>query len=217
MRVVLFDLDGTLTDPRTGMRAAFSHGLAAVGIDLPADEGLDPLIGPPAQDGLASRFGLTEPSLSVAVAAFRDYLWERGAYENEVIPGVPELLADLAAGGVPVGVATSKPTALATVVLEHFGLLASIAFVGGAEPDGSRRHKRDVIVHALDGLGVTARPDVAMVGDREHDVIGAHATGLTSIGVLWGFGSRRELEQAGADAVVATVDELRARLRLSRP
>jgi phosphoglycolate phosphatase len=209
---VLFDLDGTLTDPRVGMRAAFAHGLAAVGITVAADASLDSLIGPPAQDGLSLRFGLVEPTLSVAVAAFRAYLWERGAYENEPIPGMPELVAEVAGSGVRVGVATSKPTNLATVILDHFDLLDAIEFVGGAEPDGSRRHKRDVIVHALDGLGVPAGPHVAMVGDREHDVIGARLTGLTAVGVLWGFGTRDELVDAGADAVAATVDELRAHL-----
>ncbi len=209
LRIVLFDLDGTLTDPRVGMRAAFAHGLAAVGIEVAADEGLDGLIGPPVQDGLALRFGLTEPSLSVAIAAFRAYLWEGGAFESEVIPGMPELVTELAASGVGVGVATSKPTDLATVILEHFDLLGSIDFVGGAEPDGSRRHKRDVIVHVLVGLGVPSGPEVAMVGDREHDVIGARLAGVTGIGVLWGFGSRDELVEAGAAAVAATVDDLR--------
>jgi phosphoglycolate phosphatase len=209
---VLFDLDGTLTDPRIGMRAAFAHGLAAVGITVPADASLDPLIGPPVQDGLATRFGLTEPSLSVAVAAFRAYLWERGAYESEPVAGMAALVADLAGAGTRVGVATSKPTDLATVVLDHFDLLDAIAFVGGAEPDGSRRHKRDVIVHALDGLGVPAGPEVAMVGDREHDMVGARLTGLTALGVLWGFGTRDELVEAGADAIAATVDELRTHL-----
>ncbi|WP_208028161.1 HAD-IA family hydrolase [Rhabdothermincola sediminis] len=213
---VLFDLDGTLTDPREGLLNGLERALATIGMTVEDRDSLDILIGPPAHDGFARYLGLTEPSLSVAVAAYREYVAERGAFENRVIDGVPELLAELTGAGASLAVATSKPTPTAMTVLDHFGLTSWFAFVAGADYTGDRQTKRDVIEHALRELRVRSPEGVVMVGDREHDVIAARHLGVASIGVLWGYGPRSELEDAGADHVVETVAELRE-LLLSRP
>lgn len=213
---VLFDLDGTLTDPREGLLNGFEHALTTIGVTVEDRDSLEVLIGPPVHDGFARYLGLTEPSLSVAAAAYREYVMETGAYENRVIDGISELLAELAESGLSLAVATSKPTPTAMIVLDHFGLTPRFTFVAGADYDGTRHTKRDVIEHALEELGLTSPTGVVMVGDREHDVIGARYLGMDSIGVLWGYGSRGELEEAGADHVVETVGELRE-LLLSLP
>ncbi|MEJ5254373.1 MAG: HAD-IA family hydrolase [Acidimicrobiales bacterium] len=213
---VLFDLDGTLTDPREGLLKGFEHALGTIGMTVDDRDSLEVLIGPPVHEGFARYLGLTEPSLSVATAAYRQYVLERGAYENRVIDGVPELLAELSEAGLSLAVATAKPTATAMVVLDHFELTPWFAVVAGADYEGTRHTKRDVIEHALAELGLRSGAGVVMVGDRDHDVIGARHVGVDSIGVLWGYGPRGELEEAGADHLVGTVDKLRE-LLLSPP
>jgi len=205
---VLFDLDGTLTLPEEGITRGAQVALAAVSIEVADRSSLVSLIGPPFQDWAAVTWGLTGEELDLAARTYRAYMTDVGIYQNELVPGIVDVLAGCAASGVTMAVATSKPDFLAVRIVEHFGLTEWFAVVGGAAPDGSRREKGDIIIATLEQLGVDADPGVIMVGDREHDVLGAKRAGLGCIGVLWGYGSRDELEAAGAAVLVTTPDEL---------
>jgi phosphoglycolate phosphatase len=208
-RVVLFDLDGTLVDPRDGLLDSFVHGLAAVGVTIDDRASLEPLIGPPLRHGFATYLGLTEPSLSVAVAAFRDHLGTKGVLEYAPYDGIVDLLDDLEAAGCVLALVTSKALPFVELVIEHVGLATDFAAVAAASLDGSVANKAELVEKALRDLQVDAKHAV-MVGDREFDVIGARANDVRSVGVLWGYGSRSELDAAGADVVVESVEALRA-------
>ena len=205
--MVLFDLDGTLTDPAYGITRSIAHALAAVGRPVDDPDTLRHHIGPPLQY-LFADLGLDDGEIDAAITAYRERYTASGMFENALIPGIAELLDRLVAAGATLAVATSKPTPFAETILEHFAVRAPFAFVAGATLDGSRSHKDDVIAHALDELGAPRAGTVVMVGDREHDVFGAREHGIEAIGVLWGYGSRRELAAAGAAAIVETVDAL---------
>lgn len=211
---VLFDLDGTLVDPKQGLLDSFVHGLAAVGVKVDDPSTLEVLIGPPLHYGLTTYLGLTEPSLSVAVEAFRHHLGTQGVLEYEPYPGIPDLLAELQAGGAGLAVVTSKAAPFAELVLDHVGLRSSFAVVSAASLSGTDVDKDQLVHRALQALRAESASAV-VVGDREFDIFGARAHDTTAIGVTWGYGDRAELEAAGADHVVDSVDELRA-LLLSR-
>jgi phosphoglycolate phosphatase len=208
---VLFDLDGTIADGRRGILSSLRHALARWDIERD-DAHLLPFIGPPLHEVFADGFGFDPARTLQAVDAYREYYADRGIYEVETYAGVPALLRELAARGVTLAVATSKPHVYASRILEHFDLLDAFAFVSGPELDGTRRHKPQIIEHALARLGDPARERAAMIGDRFYDVDGARKTGLRSIAVGWGFGSADELARAQPDLHAASVDELRALL-----
>ena len=215
---VLFDLDGTLTDPRVGITRGVQHALAAIGIVVEDPDSLVAYIGPPIHDGLADLHGVAPGDIEPAVATYRQYYREQGMYENVLHAGMPELLAELDGAGALLAIATSKPDLVATDVLVHFELASWFRFVGGASLDGGRRTKADVIEHtlaAIDRATPAGRAGTVIVGDREHDVAGAKAAGIGSIGVRWGFADPGELEAAGADAIAADVDDLRDLLFVS--
>jgi phosphoglycolate phosphatase len=206
---VLFDLDGTLTDPSPGIVACVRAGLAAVG--APPADGVAPAdcIGPPLEDVFREVHGLMGDEVTIAVAAYRRAYEAGGLRQCTVIDGMPECLERVAAQGSVLGVATSKPTPFAIAVLDHVGLRRHFAVVAGASLDGRRRTKADVVTHALAGLGVAPdRADVVLVGDRRHDVEGARAVGIAAMGVMWGFAAPGELPAAGPDALAATPTEL---------
>jgi phosphoglycolate phosphatase len=205
---VLFDFDGTIVDPRDGLLDSFVHGLAAVGVTVDDKRSLEPLIGPPIRHGLSAYLGLGEPSLSVAVEAFRDHLGTKGVLEYRPYDGIVAVLDELVARGVPLALVTSKPLPFVELVVDHIGLTIDFDAIVTASLDGSIAEKDELVASALRQLRVDAH-DAVMVGDREYDVIGARANGVRSIGVLWGYGSRDELVGAGADAIAEVVDELR--------
>ncbi len=201
---VLFDLDGTLTDPGVGISRSVTHALAVVGAPPLSREQLRLFVGPPLQDGFAQLAGLRGPAVAAAVAAYRDYFSDRGIFENTVYDGIVDALDSLVRAGMTLGLATSKPTVFALRILEHFSLSRFFTCVGGAELDGSRRAKVDVIGHVLRTLpvGPDRGAEVVMVGDREHDVLGAAGHGIRCVGVTWGYGSEAELRAAGASMLV---------------
>ncbi|MFI7029969.1 HAD hydrolase-like protein [Microbispora rosea] len=200
-RYCLFDLDGTLTDPETGIVASLRHALSAVGIAEAEHERLRAMIGPPLPEGLLL-LGVPPERLDEAIHAYRERYTDR-MYENEVIEGIPAVLEALVADGWTLAVATSKPAVYAEKILVHFGLDGFFAYVAGATLDGSRRHKADVVRHALDVLG--APPEAAvMIGDRGEDVAGAAACRVRSIAVTWGFGDVADFADPGLIAVVDT-------------
>jgi phosphoglycolate phosphatase len=209
--IALFDLDGTLTDPAAGITRSLAHAFDAVGRPAPDYEVLLSLIGPPLVDAFRA-MGLDDDEVEHAIDAYRARYSSVGLFENALIPGIDVLLRDLTAHGVTLAVATSKPEPFAHTILGHFGLDDDFRVVAGATFDQTRRHKDEVVLHALEHLGLPDPSTVVMIGDREHDVHGAAMHGVATIGVLWGYGTRAELAAAGAAAVVETVADLRREL-----
>jgi phosphoglycolate phosphatase len=208
--LVLFDLDGTLVDSTPGIWASVRVAAARLRLPEPTPQQLRDMVGPPLQDGFAAVLGLTGADVDRAVAAYRAHYAAGALLDVAVYDGVPELLRTLRDGGATLAVATSKPQTFAVRVLGHVGLLRAFASVHGATLDGAVRHKDQVVAAAL--AAHPAARAVALVGDREHDVLGAAAHGLPCIGAGWGPGGPGELTAAGAAAVVATPGEVPAAL-----
>ena len=205
---ILFDLDGTLTDPKEGITKSVAYALNSYGISVENLDELCKFIGPPLKDSFMVYYGFDEKKAGEAVEKYREYFRPYGVYENQVYPGVENLLQKLQACGKTIILATSKPTVFAKVILEHFHLEQYFDCVVGSELDGSRVKKGDVIAYALKEAGVSDKTQAVMIGDREHDILGAKENGLDSIGVLYGYGNRTEHEACGAGMVVETVEAL---------
>ncbi|CRK51776.1 Hydrolase [Rhodococcus sp. RD6.2] len=209
--ITLFDLDGTLTDSAPGIVTGFRHALATVGAPEPDVDLTQLILGPPMADTLRT-VGLDDADAERALAAYFDRYDRIGWAENEVFPGVADLLTGLSASGSRLAVATSKSERFAVRILDHFGLSGHFEVVAGASADGTRRAKADVVEHALRGLGVSpvpgGTPDVVMVGDRVHDVHGAAHWGIPTVLVHWGYGAESEADDAAWSA--RTVGELGA-------
>ena len=203
---IFFDLDGTLTDPGPGITNAVMYALERWGIHVADRSELYRFIGPPLTDSFARFYGFSPADARAAVDVYREYFADKGIFENEVYPGIPELLARLKGAGLKLVMATSKPELFALRIADHFNLTRYFDCIAGAAMDETRTQKWEVIEYALDRCGVTDRSAVLMVGDREHDVLGAKRCGIRCLGVLFGYGSREELERAGAVAVAETVE-----------
>jgi phosphoglycolate phosphatase len=205
---LLFDLDGTLTDSGPGIMNSAAYALNKWGIELSDPSDLRKFIGPPLTESFMRFAGMSESDAKQAVTDYREYFVPRGMFENEVYSGIPEMLAGLKAIGKHLIIATSKPEKFAIQILEHFDLLRYFDHVYGATMDSSRSKKGDIIAYALKE-GKISPDDALMIGDRHHDIDGAHENGLAAVGVLYGYGDREEHEKAGAEFVVATVQELK--------
>lgn len=207
--VVLFDLDGTLTESGPGITHSVAAALNALGLPAFDQTALLRFIGPPLLDSFRDIAGLDEVTTLEAMAVYRGYFVEYGMFENSVYPGIPGLLRELLDTGRRLAVATSKPLPYAVPIIEHFALADYFEAVFGPAIDGDGTEKGDVVAEALTALNAD-RGDVVLVGDRVHDVVGAHENGIPCIGALWGYGSPEEL--ADAEALAADVDELAALL-----
>lgn len=208
MKYILFDLDGTLTDPAEGITNSVAYALERYGIEVKDKSELNCFIGPPLTESFEKFFNFTADDAKDAVEVYREYFSVKGIFENEVYDGIPEMLARLKAEGKTVVMATSKPEVFAKKIAEHFGFLKYFDYIAGSTLDGSRVAKHDVIEYALKSLDITERDECVMIGDRLHDINGAKLSGMKSIGVLYGYGSREELEATGADMICETVEEL---------
>ena len=202
---ILFDLDGTITESGIGITRSVAYALKKHGITETDQNKLDRFVGPPLIDSFMRFYGFSAEQARQAVEDYREYYAVTGIFENRVYDGVVELLQALKAAGKRCVLATSKPEHYAVQILEYFHLAEYFDFVAGATMDEKRTNKADVIAYALEQTGVG---HVIMVGDREHDVLGAKAHGLPCIGVLYGYGSREELESAGATHIVETAEEI---------
>lgn len=207
-KYMLFDLDGTLTDPQEGITNSVAYALEQYGIHVEDRSSLNKFIGPPLKDSFMEYYGFAEDRAEEAVWKYREYFNEDGIFENKVYPGIPQMLQRLNDQGKILIVATSKPTVYAKRILERFELSQYFADVQGSEMDGRRTKKEEVISYALEQNQITDNAQAVMIGDREHDIIGAKKCGLDSIGVLFGYGSREELEGCGAGQIVDTVQML---------
>ena len=210
MTTILFDLDGTLTDPREGITRSIAHALERLGIEAPPLASLTFAIGPPLRASLARLIGSDAPGdVERALALYRERFADIGIFENRPYDGIAEVLAALRARGATLHVATSKPAVYAVRIVERFGLAPHFVAVHGCELDGTRENKRELIAHLMPRHGIVPR-DAAMVGDRGADMEAARHHGLRAVGALWGYGSREELLEGGAQVLCAGPDELRA-------
>ena len=207
-KTILFDLDGTLTDPGEGITNSVAHALRCFGITPPEREALYPFIGPPLVDSFKNFYGFSDADARRAVDCYREYYRDRGIFENTLYEGMDTLLCDLRKAGYQILLATSKPEQFAIQILEHFGILPYFHHVSGALMDESRTNKAEVIAHALSISGAEAG-SCLMIGDREYDVLGAKKFSIPAVGVLFGYGSREELTAAGAAYIAETVQALR--------
>lgn len=207
-RYFLFDLDGTLTDPGLGITNSVMYALKKYGITVSDRSELYPFIGPPLGESFQKYYGFSEEQAREAIGYYREYFRAGGIFENTVYDGIPELLQELKQRGATVALATSKPYEFAIQILQHFGLHPYFDFFGAATMDGSICKKADVIAHLLEQFGRADHASVLMIGDRAQDIAGAKANGLPSAGVLWGYGSREELQEASAEHLVSAPADL---------
>ena len=205
-QTILFDLDGTLTDSAPGIIHSVQYALKKYGIEA-EDEDLRVFIGPPLVHSFQDRFGFDHEKALEAVGFYREYFTAGGMFENSVYPGIEELLARLKKDGRHLVVATSKPELFSRQIIEHFGLDRYFDFVGGAAMDESRATKTEVLSYVLETLQVDPHTAV-MIGDRRNDIEAAAQLGTDAIGVLYGYGSRKELEEAGATKFAETPEEI---------
>ena len=205
-QLIFFDLDGTLTDPRVGITRSIQHALHKFGIEPPSCEKLTKYIGPPLIDSFAEIVG--DARATKALEYYRERFSEFGWKENEVYPGIRDTLGKLRNADFRLCVATSKPEIFARRIVEHFEIDQYFDAIYGAELDGTRSDKSELLRFALTETAPSGA--AAMIGDRKHDVIGAIANGMQAIGVTWGYGSREELQAAGATILVDTPEALLA-------
>lgn len=209
-KYILFDLDGTLTDPMMGITKSVRYALNYYGIEVNDLNDLLPFIGPPLRDSFKEFYGFDEDKANEAVIKYREYFSTEGIFDNKVYDGIPECLQALKDAGKVLLVATSKPEKFAKQIIEHFNLDKYFDFVGGSEFNG-REKKGDVIKYVLKENQINAS-DAIMIGDRKHDIIGAHENNLPCVGVLYGYGSLEELNDNEADYIVETVASLTDKL-----
>ena len=207
-KYILFDLDGTITESGPGIMNSVAYALEKMGYEEKDREKLKRFIGPPLTDSMMKYYGMSEEDAAKAVRYYREYYTEKGIFENKIYDGVQEVLSDIKNSGRKIALATSKPELFAKQILDYFNLTEYFDFIGGATMDSSRNTKGDVINYTLQNLKIKDLSTVVMVGDREQDIIGAKQAGIDSIGVLFGYGDRKELENAGAVYIAKTVKEI---------
>lgn len=206
--ILFFDLDGTLTDPAEGITNSVMHALGKWGMEVSDRRELYSFIGPPLVDSFMKYYGFSREDAERSVEYYREYFRDRGLFENTVYPDTEATLNELKRRGKKLIVATSKPEVFAVRILEHFGLDGYFNLIVGATMDSSRVKKGDVIAYALKCIGEVDRSRCLMIGDREHDVLGAKENGIASLGVLCGYGDREELSAAGADNIVNSLGDI---------
>ena len=210
---VFLDLDGTLTDPSVGIVSGVIATLERFGIVESDREKLKAFIGPPLYGSFMEHYGFSKEQAYKAVEYFQEYYAPKGQYENTPYPGMRELLAAWKAEGRKLILATSKPEYFAVRILERFGMAGSFLLMAGGNVEETRVDKADIITYAKESLGLGNDIPAVMVGDTKYDVLGAAAHGIPAVGVLYGFGSRAMLEEAGARWLAESVDALAALMR----
>lgn len=210
-KVILFDLDGTITDPKIGITKSFQYALQHFGIQVDNLDALEPVIGPPLKKSFSEFYHLPEEQIESAIEKYRERFSTVGLYENEIYDGMENLLKELSEAGYILEIASSKPTVFVEKICEHFKIKQYFTHIVGSFLDGRRGEKEEVVEEAI-RLSKATPDHIIMVGDRIYDVIGAHKKGIAVIGVSYGYGGRQELEEAGADVIVDTVAQLREEL-----
>ncbi len=206
--VILFDLDGTLTDSGPGITNSVAYSLKKYGIEVTDRTQLYKFIGPPLKESFEKYYGFSAEDSRKAVEYYREYYTDKGIFENAVYEGIEELLREIRKSGKKAVVATSKPEIFAKRILVHFDLAKYFEHIVGANMDETRTKKDEVISCVLQSLAISDRSNVLMIGDRKHDILGAKKNGIASLGVLFGFGDYEELEKAGANYIVKNVKDI---------
>lgn len=203
---ILFDLDGTITDSQEGIVNSVKYAVEKSGMPPLSDATLLKFIGPPLDYSFVNYAGMTPDEADVAVAYYRETYSVKGIFENTLYKGIEEVLKALSESGARVILATSKPEHFARIILEHFGLTKYFYFIAGSLLSGERKNKEDVIAYVLSCTGISEgeKLTTVMIGDRHHDIEGAHINGLKCAAVLYGYGDREEFENAGADFIIDT-------------
>ncbi|MEQ8156707.1 MAG: HAD family hydrolase [Clostridiaceae bacterium] len=205
---ILFDLDGTLTDSAIGITNSVMYALNKYGIEVSDRSELYRFVGPPLSDSFENFYGFSREDAKEAVEYYREYYREKGIFENLVYDGCENLLKTLKDNDMTLAVATSKPEVFARQILEHFDMAKYFTYIAGSNLDGTRVKKGEVIRYALESCNIRDLSKTIMIGDREHDIIGAKEAGIDSIGVLFGYGDKDELVTAGADFIADRVSDI---------
>lgn len=205
---ILFDLDGTLTNPRLGIGNSLRYALRQMQIDGYSDEILEKFIGPPLQQGFSTLFGLGESHTTLAVEHFRTYFGEKGLYENEPYEGVLEMLEELHFAGKKLYLVTSKLEKYAHLIVRHFGFDRYFDDLQGAEYSGKHSSKGQLIAQLMERNQLLPSASIVMVGDTHYDILGAKEQGISSLAVAYGFGTYETLSPCSPDYIVDSVDEL---------
>lgn len=207
---ILFDLDGTITESGPGIMNSVAHALKKLGAKEQPESILRKFVGPPLAQSFMKFCGIPKEQTDYAISLYREYYKRQGMFENRIYPGVEEMLDLLKKNGKKLAIATSKPEVFSVQILEHFHMADYFELICGATLDEKRVKKEEVIQYTLESLKIQPgdKKKVLMVGDREHDILGAKRNGLDSLGVLYGYGSRPELAGAGADYIVETAMEI---------
>lgn len=216
-KYLLFDLDGTLTDPAEGITNSVMYALKKFGIFVKDRRELYPYIGPPLTDSFMRYHGLSAARAGEALGYYREYFGVKGMFENVPYEGIAAFLEELRDKGYTLLIATSKPEEFTLQILQHFSLDKYFSFVAGNTLDESRPTKASVIAYLRERYPDICATNALMIGDRKYDVVGAEQNGLAAIGVLYGYGSREELEEAGAAALAEDLSELAAQIALTLP
>lgn len=217
LKYVLFDLDGTLTESGPGIMNAAKIALNHFGIEENNVENLHKFVGPPLTESFGQRYGMNEADTQEAIAVFRKYYNVTGIYENSVFEGIQEMLQQLKSNGLLLSIASSKPRPMIDIVVDHFDIRKYFDVIVGCELDGTRSQKKEVVDEVIRLFGELSGDDAVlehsiMVGDRMYDVNGARECGFECIGVTYGYGTRQELQEAGAAYIVDSVNELGEKL-----
>ena len=210
-RYLFFDLDGTLTESAPGIMNSARYALAQYGITDVPDSTLRKFIGPPLMDSFQELFGFSSKKAREAMKKYREYFAEKGLFENSVYEGIRETLTLLKSQGKHLFVATSKPEIYTNRILEKFDLTHFFEFVGGADVEETRSEKAKVIRYVVDEARLEEERQnglILMIGDRKHDIIGAHKNEIPCCACLWGYGSQEEFNENGADFVISAPQEL---------
>ncbi|BBF41467.1 phosphoglycolate phosphatase [Lachnospiraceae bacterium KM106-2] len=213
IKYILFDLDGTLTNPKIGITTSVAYALDKMGIHVDDLEKLTPFIGPPLTDSFMEFYDMSKEEAEKAIVYYRERFSVTGLFENEVYEGIPEMLEQLSKTK-ELAIASSKPTVFVERILEHFGIKDYFHHIIGSNLDGTRCNKDEVVEAAIDEFHSARKEEIIMVGDRKFDIEGGHAHGVKVIGVRFGFAGEGELEAAGADYIAETVAELSEQLEM---
>ena len=206
--IIAFDLDGTLTNPERGLIASYKYALKKMGVEYGPDSELRRFIGPPLYEEWQACYGMTPEEAAETLSHFREFFAVYGWWDNELYPGIKDLLAELRSRGKKIILSTSKPEVFAKKILAHFGIAEYFDFVGAATLDHKREKKHEVLEYALCGVGALDRSKCILVGDRKFDAEGAKICGIDSLAVTYGHGSVEEISSAGFDYIAATAEDV---------
>ena len=206
--VILFDLDGTLTDSQAGIKNSIRYALSKFNISGNDLNNFHQFIGPPLEESFRKYYSFDKPKAQQAVKYYREYFSETGIYENRLYPGIPDLLIQLQRMKKKLAIATMKPTLFTRRILKHFELFDYFSLIIGSNLDGTPSSKTEIVHLILSGLADTPRRKMAMVGDRDQDIIAAHDNVIDSIAVTYGYGSMKELQASRPAYIVNSVEEL---------